>query len=65
MLQYCICFRYMLQVSNQNVSFVSDVCCKRVYMDVIVAMHICCKRILVNVSLVSDVCCKSPFMLQH
>jgi hypothetical protein len=47
----------MLQASIQIVLSVSDVCCKCVYLDVIVAIHICCKHMFVNVSPVSDVCC--------
>ena len=39
MLQCCISFRHLLQVSIKNVWSVSDVCCKYVYMDVIVAIH--------------------------
>jgi hypothetical protein len=61
----CICFRHMLPASIQNVSSVSDVCCKYVYLDVVVAIHICCKCIFVNVSHVSDACCRNAFMLQH
>jgi hypothetical protein len=57
--RYCICFRQMLQASIQNVSSVSNVYCKFVYLDVIVAIHIYCKHMFVNVSLFSDVCCKS------
>jgi hypothetical protein len=45
----------MLQASIQNVSSVSYICCKCVYLDVVVAIHICCKRMFVNVSPVSDV----------
>ena len=55
----------MLQASIQNVSSVSDVCCKCVYLDVVVAIHICCKRMFVNVSPVSDVYCRSASVLQH
>ena len=39
MLQYCICFTHLLQESIQNISSISDLCCKCVYMDVIVAIH--------------------------
>jgi hypothetical protein len=55
--EYCIYFRHMLQASIQNVLSASDVCCKCVYLDVVIATHICCKRIFINVSPVSDVCC--------
>ena len=43
----CICFNgytHMLQASIQNISSVSDVCCKRFHLDVayvLVAIHIC------------------------
>jgi hypothetical protein len=57
-LQCCICFRHMLQASIQKVSSVSDVCCKCVYQDVVVAIHICSKRMFANISPVSDVCRK-------
>jgi hypothetical protein len=40
MLQCYICFRYILQASIQNVSSVSDVRCKCVYLDVVVVIHV-------------------------
>jgi hypothetical protein len=43
----------MLQASIQNVSSVSNICCKCVYMDVVVVIHIYCKRMFVNISLSS------------
>jgi hypothetical protein len=46
--------RHMLQGSIQNVTFISDIRCKCVYLNVIVAIHICCKRIFINVSHLSD-----------
>jgi hypothetical protein len=49
----------MLQASIQNVSSVSDVCCKCVYLDDVVVIHICCKHMFINVSSVSNVYCKS------
>jgi hypothetical protein len=53
-LQCCTCFRHILQVSIQNVLSVSDVCCKYIYLEVVVAIHICCKRMFINVSPVSN-----------
>jgi hypothetical protein len=43
----CKCFRSMLQVFVQNISFVSDVCCKRFDLDVVYFIHtryvpVCC-----------------------
>jgi hypothetical protein len=60
-----ICFKHILQASIPNVSYVSDICCMRVYLVVLVAIYICCKHMFVYVSHVSDVCCRSAFMLQH
>jgi hypothetical protein len=43
----CICcsgYTHILQVYVPNVSPISDVCCKCVYLDVAVIIHICCKR---------------------
>jgi hypothetical protein len=37
---YIAYFRHMSQASIQNVSSISDVCCKCVYLDVVVAIHI-------------------------
>jgi hypothetical protein len=51
------CPYVMLQASIQNVSYISDVCCRYVYLDVAVAIHISCKHMFINVSPVSDVCC--------
>jgi hypothetical protein len=45
-LRCCICCKWsrvMLQVFVQNVSSVSDVCCKHFYLDVAHVSHICCK----------------------
>jgi hypothetical protein len=39
-----------------NISFVSNLCYKCVYLDVVVAIHIYYKHIFINVSHVSDVC---------
>jgi hypothetical protein len=44
----CICFRHMLQASIQNVSSISDVCCKRMF---------------VNISHVLDAYFRSAFIL--
>jgi hypothetical protein len=64
---YCTSIIHMLQVYVSNVSGVSNVCCKIVYLDVAyiaVVIHICCKRMFVNVSFVSDVCCSECYTLQ-
>jgi hypothetical protein len=53
---------HMLQASMQNVSSVSYVCCKCVYLDVVVAIHICCKHMFVKVSSVSNICCKYVYL---
>jgi hypothetical protein len=52
-------YTHMLQASMHNVSSVPDICCKCVYLDVVVAIHICCKCMFINISPVSDLCCRS------
>jgi hypothetical protein len=51
-LQYYTCFRHILRASIQNI--LSDVCCKCIYLEVVVSIHICCKCMFINVSSVSD-----------
>jgi hypothetical protein len=58
-------FQTYVASSIQNVSSISNVRCKYVYLDVVVAIHICCKHMFIIVSPISDVCCRSAFMLQH
>jgi hypothetical protein len=52
-------YTHMLQASKHNVSSVPDICCKYVYLDVVVSIHICCKCMFINISPVSDLCCRS------
>jgi hypothetical protein len=57
----CKCFKGMLQAFVQNVSFVSNVCCKRFDLDVAYVSHICHKEYVQNVSAVSVLCCNKCF----
>jgi hypothetical protein len=67
----CKCFRGMLQAFVQNISSVSNMCCKHFDLDVAYVSHIyvarasvldvCCKRFDLDVTYVSHICYKSMF----
>jgi hypothetical protein len=52
-------YTHMLRASMQNILSVPDICCKYIYLDVVVDVHICCKCMFINISLISNLCCRS------
>jgi hypothetical protein len=60
----CKCFRGMLQAFVQNVSSVSDVCCKRFLSECCTCSHICCKSMFEMFQLFQSYVAICVFMLQ-
>jgi hypothetical protein len=60
----CKCFRGILQVCIQNISFVSDVNCKCFDLNIVYISHICCKSMFQMFQLFHSYVAIIVFMLQ-
>jgi hypothetical protein len=60
----CKCYRNMLQKFVQNVSSVSDICCKCFDLDVAYVSHICCNGMFQMFHMFRSSVAASIFMLQ-